>query len=91
VSTVWFESQAEPIACALARIDDAYLDVLLLVAGPGLTYDEVALALDIPIGTVRSRLSRARIRLRELLGESGQYLDEGSQDVTPTVPAEGSP
>jgi len=91
VSTVWFESQAEPIACALARIDDAYLDVLLLVAGPGLTYDEVALALDIPIGTVRSRLSRARIRLRELLGESGQYLDEGSQDVTPTVPVEGSP
>ena len=74
-SLVFFSSQEDYIAQALAQMDDAHLDVLLLVAGPGLTYEEVSAALGVPIGTVRSRLSRARHQLRELLGASGQYLD----------------
>ena len=36
-----------------------------------LSYDEVARALDIPLGTVRSRISRARLRLRTRLSELG--------------------
>jgi RNA polymerase sigma-70 factor (ECF subfamily) len=63
------------VAQALAQLDDAYLDVLLLVAGPGFTYEEVSEALRIPVGTVRSRMSRTRQRLRELLGGSRHYLD----------------
>ncbi|HEY7674152.1 MAG TPA: RNA polymerase sigma factor [Burkholderiales bacterium] len=43
-------------------------EVLLLVAVEQLTYEEVSKALEIPIGTVMSRLSRARERLRQLLG-----------------------
>jgi len=43
-------------------------EVLLLVAVEQLTYEEVSNALEIPIGTVMSRLSRARERLRQLLG-----------------------
>ncbi len=74
-SSVYFSSQAGDVAQALAHLDDAHLDVLLLLAGPGLTYEEVAEALGIPVGTVRSRMSRARQRLRELLGGSRQYLD----------------
>lgn len=74
-SCAFFASQEGAVARALAQLDDAHLDVLLLVAGPGFTYEEVATALGIPIGTVRSRMSRARQRLRELLGDSGQYLD----------------
>jgi RNA polymerase sigma-70 factor (ECF subfamily) len=42
--------------------------VLLLVALADLGYDEVAQALGIPYGTVCSRLSRARTRLRKALG-----------------------
>jgi len=74
-SSVFFSSQHEHVAQALAQLDDAHLDVLLLVAGPGFTYEEVSVALGIPIGTVRSRMSRARRRLRELLGGPWQYLD----------------
>jgi RNA polymerase sigma-70 factor (ECF subfamily) len=43
-------------------------EVLLLVAVEQLTYEEVSKALKIPIGTVMSRLSRARERLRQVLG-----------------------
>lgn len=91
VTTAWFQSRSDVIAHALSQIEVTYLEVLLLVAGPGLSYEEISQALDIPIGTVRSRLARARMQLRELLGSSGQYLDEGSQMVMPIVPAEGSP
>lgn len=60
------------VARAVAQLPDADRDALVLFAVEGLSYDEVAAALDIPVGTVRSRISRARLRLRELLGGSGQ-------------------
>jgi RNA polymerase sigma-70 factor (ECF subfamily) len=56
------------LAAALAGLGSGDRDVLLLVAVAGLDNREVALALGIPHGTVRSRLSRARQRLRESLG-----------------------
>jgi DNA-directed RNA polymerase specialized sigma24 family protein len=43
--------------------------VLLLFAWEGLSYQEIAESLDIAIGTVASRLSRARRRMRECLGD----------------------
>jgi RNA polymerase sigma factor (sigma-70 family) len=56
------------LAAALAGLGRGDRDVLLLVAVAGLDNAEVALSLGIPHGTVRSRLSRARTRLREALG-----------------------
>lgn len=53
---------------ALAGLSAGDRDVLLLIAWEELTYDEVAAALTIPVGTVRSRLNRARRLLREALG-----------------------
>ena len=47
------------------KMDDKI--VLSLIAIEGLKYEEAAELLDVPVGTVRSRLSRARARLRELL------------------------
>jgi RNA polymerase sigma factor (sigma-70 family) len=49
-------------------------EVLTLCAWAGLSYEEAAVALDLPVGTVRSRLSRARARMRELAGESGHEV-----------------
>jgi RNA polymerase sigma factor (sigma-70 family) len=52
------------LAAALSGLDDDQRDVLLLLAWGELSYDEIAAALSIQIGTVRSRLSRARAQLR---------------------------
>lgn len=73
---VELEDSAKGMAAALRAVDPTYLDVLLLLTGPQLTYEEIARALGIPVGTVRSRLSRGRAQLRELLDESGQYLGD---------------
>ena len=58
----------QAIAEALSVLAPADRSVLLLIAWGDLTYDEVAQALAIPVGTVRSRLNRARRKVREALG-----------------------
>ncbi len=52
---------------AIKALPDAARTVLVLREFGGLSYDEIASTLDIPIGTVMSRLNYARTRLRELL------------------------
>ena len=52
---------------ALARLPEEQRAVLLLVALEDMSYEQVARALDIPIGTVMSRLSRAREKLRGMM------------------------
>ncbi|UEM02115.1 sigma-70 family RNA polymerase sigma factor [Skermanella rosea] len=56
---------------ALADLPEEQRQVLLLVALEGLKYDEVAAVLQIPIGTVMSRLSRAREAVRIKLANEG--------------------
>ncbi|MFF5231912.1 RNA polymerase sigma factor [Dactylosporangium sp. NPDC000521] len=56
------------LAAALAALRPVYRDALLLVAWGDLTYEEIAVALDVPVGTVRSRVNRARSRMRAALG-----------------------
>jgi RNA polymerase sigma-70 factor (ECF subfamily) len=51
----------------LQRLPPEHREVLLLVGVEDLSYQEVAVAIGVPIGTVMSRLSRARARLREEL------------------------
>jgi len=51
---------SEEVARALARLQEGYRTVLLMVDVDGLSYEEAAESLGCPVGTVRSRLSRAR-------------------------------
>ncbi|WP_082574398.1 MULTISPECIES: RNA polymerase sigma factor [unclassified Nocardioides] len=55
------------LATALSELSAGERDVLLLVAWAELSYAEVAAALHLPVGTVRSRLNRARRKVRTTL------------------------
>jgi RNA polymerase sigma-70 factor (ECF subfamily) len=69
------------LAAALARLSRGDRDVLLLVALAGLGNQEVAQSLGIPDGTVRSRLSRARTRLRASLGDTNPAGIDDPADI----------
>jgi RNA polymerase sigma-70 factor (ECF subfamily) len=60
------------LAEALEALPEGERDALLLYAWEELAYEEIASALDVPVGTVRSRIHRARKALRELLGSGGK-------------------
>lgn len=66
------------LASALAALPKGHRDALLLVAWGDLSYAEAAQALDVRVGTVRSRINRARHKLRKHLGttESVIYVSE---------------
>jgi len=69
------------LAGALVQLSAKDRDVLLLIAWADLSYEEVSLALGIPVGTVRSRLNRARRKVRSALGGSNPMaVGEESRD-----------
>lgn len=79
------ERATPALAAGLAELSSGDREVLLLFTWADLSYEEIATALDIPVGTVRSRLSRSRRRLRERLGTERQLtaetiLTEGGSD-----------
>ena len=53
---------------AVRSLPDDYRAAVVLCDVVGLSYDEIAASLDVPIGTVRSRIHRGRSQLREMLG-----------------------
>ena len=62
------------VVAAVTQLPAGERDALILHAWEQLSYDDIARALDIPVGTVRSRLNRARTRLRELPPVRGEHL-----------------
>ncbi|MGH2654622.1 MAG: RNA polymerase sigma factor [Actinomycetota bacterium] len=75
------ERQMRSTLQALSHLSLADQEVLTLVVWTGLSYKEAAEALGLPVGTVRSRLSRARVRLRELVELNGHVLGESVVSV----------
>ncbi len=61
------DEQAQVIHHTLSELQNIYRDVLTLVDLQEFDYEEAAQALNIPIGTVKSRLARARLKARQLL------------------------
>lgn len=57
----------EEIMHAIGCLPEAYRIAIMLVNVEGLTYDEAAMALDVPTGTVRSRMKRGRTMLQKTL------------------------
>lgn len=59
---------------ALSRLPEEFKTPLLLAEVEGLPLDEVARIMDCPVGTVKSRIFRAKERLREYLKDYGEEL-----------------
>lgn len=79
-------AQIPATAAALARLERVDRDTLLLYALADLRYEQIAIAMEVPVGTVRSRLNRARRLMQTQLGladtdpsESSEATDERSR------------
>lgn len=59
------------VTAGLFRLSDAHRQALVLREVQGLSYEEIAAVLEVDMGTVKSRISRARSALRKILQESG--------------------
>ena len=71
---------------AIAKLPEEQRIVILLVGLEGMRYEEVAVVLDVPVGTIRSRLSRGREALRRLTsgaveGEPESRMAESRAEV----------
>ncbi len=73
----------DEIAGALNSLDVDFRTIIILCDLEGFTYEELSKILDIPIGTVRSRLHRARNLLKEKLREYGKEMGYGKKSGQP--------
>ena len=72
---------------AIAKLPEEQRIVILLVGLEGMRYEEVAAVLDVPVGTIRSRLSRGREALRRL---TGSVPDERAESLMSESGAAGT-
>jgi RNA polymerase sigma-70 factor, ECF subfamily len=72
--------QLRELENALSRLRNEHREVILLVGLEGLPYEAAAQTLDVPVGTVRSRLSRGRDELRVLLDMPKRGQDASESD-----------
>ncbi|MET7826981.1 RNA polymerase sigma factor [Streptomyces sp. NPDC005386] len=76
------EASQQALAGAIAALPGKDRHVMLLVAWADFTYQECADALGVPVGTVRSRLNRARRRMRTALGADPTLVSDHTGAVT---------
>lgn len=74
------DERSSEIMAALGRLNDEHRSILVLREMDELSYEEISEILDLPVGTVRSRLHRARAQLKEEL--AGYFQDEKTRSTT---------
>ena len=67
------ETESLSVHAAMARLPEDQREAVSLVLVEGLPYREAADVLDVPIGTLTSRLARGRAALQEMLGTEGKF------------------
>ncbi len=67
-------AQREAIKKALSQMNEKNRMIIILRDFRGLSYEQIAVTLETPVGTVKSRISRARSELRELLCQDKEHL-----------------
>ena len=65
----------ETLRRSILRLSDEHRTVILLRDVNGLSYEEIAAVLSCSVGTVKSRINRAREKLREILKKEGTFPD----------------
>ncbi len=74
--------ERERICAAMDELEPEYREALTLCAIHGLSYIEIAEVMDVPVGTVKSRVARAREKMRRKLLSGGNKLDSRSSTKT---------
>ena len=80
----------ERVEAALRELPEAFRTVVVLREMEGFSYDEIGEILDVPAGTVKSRLTRGRTALKQILIDQGLTLQELSRTEPPPVFAGGA-
>ena len=86
-ATATAHSAKARLGAALAGLPASQRDALLLVAWAGLSYDQAALATGVPLGTIQSRVGRARRRFRQQLADldPARLDDDAGRSVPPRI------
>ena len=79
----------EALSLGLRTLSAEHRQVLLLRELQGLSYEEIAGALELDLGTVKSRIARARDKLRKYLTQSGNFSDYLPSNVPEAAGREG--
>jgi len=75
---------------ALAKLPEEQREVLIMVGASGLSYEEAAAICEVAVGTIKSRVNRARTRLADLLGITGAADLSGGRQSEAVVRQGGS-
>ncbi len=79
---VLHREKQQAVADAMAKLQDSERLILTLRVVEELSYEQIAEAMDIKIGTVKSRIARARERLRKILLQNGNIFGNFSSNQT---------
>ena len=79
---VLYDEQRRVVAAAMEQLEDDFRLILTLRVVEDLPYEEIASIMDLKVGTVKSRLARARNKLKKILLQSGNNLYSHSSNTT---------